>query len=889
MQKYRYLQSFELLTAILSLNPEILALDRVRLKLLSSELDHFFSENKFTSVLEEMESRRSVSISFEDELIIQFKKLNLQYSNIEILTTEDRILMYLCITGWLNRIGRSDGEKELTSRILSIDRGFAGIVESFFNDRTDEVNKSGKDELIVLSPLPESEDKLEGDWVESNFPKEYTEKGTFNYKALMHPFKVLFIGDLKIFIIRGTRVDSRMIKGGKEALCGWELIRPADNVEIDGNIKIGYHDLKKRYLKYKYGTKLTLSAGNISHSYMPGKGVAQFSMQAEGGEFIGILGREGTGKSTVLKLLAGELQPGFGEININGHSLKKELYHVKGMIGYVPEEDLLFDELTVEENLIYAARLYLGKADRISLANKVDQLLSDLDLSVIRNKVVGGIGNKNLQPGQRRILNIALELIREPRILIVDNAASPLSIADTAKIIEILADYSYKGHIVITGITQTDAKSGACFDQFLILDEGGNPVFYGKLNEAWETFLSIFKSKNADFPGEGPVSLVNFISQVVNPAFGSPGNRYKSSGELYHRFLKTGSQNTTLPAGKKVLPENILNVPTLDRQFLIFSLRNFKTAFSRTRSLINTILLSPLMALVFSVFMRSPAGSEYSFSANPYIPSFFYISYLFSVLMGLVISANEIFRERNIIHKEKYLNISFFSYINSKLLYLFLITLIQGCSYILISHLILEVKGMISIHLITFISCQTFGVLLGLILSGSHKSLENLYLRSIPLVILFQIIFGGGFIKFNNFPGSNKYTPVICDISAVRWAYEAMMVHQFRDNDYMKPLYVYNRDIISGDTYVSQIIPLLKESMEYCSDTLKRDPDTTGYHCKLIRTELFNIARHFDVFPYENLNGIFPENMKGELIADINDYIEYMGLYFYSLYDYSYV
>jgi len=378
--------------------------------------------------------------------------------------------------------------------------------------------------------------------------------------------------------------------------------------------------------------------------------------------------------------------------------------------------------------------------------------------------------------------------------------------------------------------------------------------------------------------------LVNYISQVVNPALDTVGNRYKTSGELYELFIKRQKEKIVLPEGKKVLPENILNVPTLHRQFLIFSLRNFKAAFSRTREIINILLISPFVAVLLAIFMRVPSGQEYNFSVNPYIPAFFFVSYLFALLTGLIISANEIFRERNIIHKEKYLNISFFSYINSKLIYLFLITFIQACSFILISHLVLEIKGMAILHLMIFISCQIFGILLGLIFSGSFKLIENIYLRAIPLALLFHAIFGGGFIRFTDFPGNSKYSPLISDVSVVRWAYEATMVYQFRENDFMKPQYKFNRDIISGSTYVSDIIPILKNRMAYFET-----PGVNSYsaenNCRLIRTELYHVARHFDVFPYENLNNIYPEQLSSELVQDINDYIEYIQLYFYSLYE----
>ena len=97
----------------------------------------------------------------------------------------------------------------------------------------------------------------------------------------------------------------------------------------------------------------------------------------------------------------------------------------------------------------------------------------------IRDKVVGNVLNKNIQPGQRRILNIALEMLREPQILLVDNALSGLSMADSAKVIKILHHYTLEGNLVITSITQVDSNMFNHFDKVWILDEGGYPVYTG--------------------------------------------------------------------------------------------------------------------------------------------------------------------------------------------------------------------------------------------------------------------------------------------------------------------------------------------------------------------------------------------------------------------------
>lgn len=885
MLKYQLLQAYELLLIVLHFNRDAFISVSKPIRQLAEQLDNQFPGQNFISIYDELSGNSSENILIEDELFVDFRKLNLTYSNLDLLSEKERHIIFLCITNWVRQLKIETIDKELLARILSIDTHSVEIADVFFNDTIKESCVSGNNQLIILSANIENKDELEGNWVDSNIPKHITDSGTFMFDGLNHLFKVLFIGDLKIFTITCHDCNARIFKNEKQVIWGWELIESGDALYIDNNVKIDFYDLKRRYLKYKFGEKLLLSVRDLSYSYFPGKGINKFDMEVEGGTLLGVMGKEGVGKSTILKLLSGEISKFQGEVMINGHSLKHELYHLKGMIGYVPEEDLLYDELSVLDNLYTAARLYLGKLNKTELSYRVNRLLKDLGLAGIKNKIVGKIREKNLQPGQRRLLNIAMELIREPQILIVDNAISPLSVVDSAKVIEVLSNYSFQGHIVITSITLTDTKSIRLFDNILIIDEGGFPVFYGTLCDAWNRFMDIFKSENRELFKEDPASIVQFISRPFYSTEGENNERYKTPDELYLLYREQRiTPKKELPE-RKVLPDKILNTPSLHRQYLIFNLRNFKTKIARTRELLYTVFLSPFLALVFSFFMRGVNTHSYSFAENPFIPGFFFVSFLVSVFMGLIFSVNEIHRERNIIHKEAYLNISFFSYINSKITYLFIIILVQSFLFVWISHMVLQIRGMMLIHWMIFFSSQAFGMFTGLLLSGSTKSIENLYLRSIPLVLLFQILFGGGFIDFHSFPGNKKNTPVIADLAVTRWAYEAMMVYQYRENNYTKPMYNFNRNIALGKSYSYYVIPVIKNRINYCIQKPVSAQDSLELYCKSIKNTLVHISNQFDVFPYENIDRITPDNFDEKLAEDLNDYLEYISRYFYSMYE----
>ena len=158
-------------------------------------------------------------------------------------------------------------------------------------------------------------------------------------------------------------------------------------------------------------------------------GMHDLSFTLHNGELLAIMGGSGTGKSTLLSILNGTLQPQEGTITINGHDISEPA--AKALIGFVPQDDLLIEELTVYQNLWFTAKLcFEGMADD-EIDRRVMKTLKDLGLDAAKDLKVGSAINKYISGGQRKRLNIALELIREPAVLFLDEPTSGLSSADT--------------------------------------------------------------------------------------------------------------------------------------------------------------------------------------------------------------------------------------------------------------------------------------------------------------------------------------------------------------------------------------------------------------------------------------------------------------------------
>jgi ABC-type multidrug transport system ATPase subunit len=342
-------------------------------------------------------------------------------------------------------------------------------------------------------------------------------------------------------------------------------------------------------------------------------------------------------------------------ITINGYDLWKHKYLLKGIIGYVPEEDLLYEELTVADNLALTARLYYSNLNKSEIDAKVNNILSRLDLLELKHSVVGGVLSKHIQPGQRRMINIALELLREPQILLVDNALSGLGMADAAKVIKILHDYSFGGNLIITTISQADSKTFLLFDKIWIFDEGGRIVYNGPVKSATEYLHRQLKLAYHESHDVDPAQLLDLVNYKLPDPEGNVWKRLLLPQQWHDQYIRDQALKMERSPVKTMLPARILKTPNLEIQLLIFSIRNFKCTFTHISDLIKVLLTGPVVALFISLIFRLKVHGVYTYFANENIPLYQFLSVVVAIFFGLVLSANEITRERNVLRRKNIL------------------------------------------------------------------------------------------------------------------------------------------------------------------------------------------------------------------------------------------
>jgi ABC transport system ATP-binding/permease protein len=803
-----------------------------------------------------------------------------------MLRFNEKVYLLLLVQDCLLKMHDKEGFKEQLNflfKAIGVDSSLIDRFRSFLEQEDPEQLEGA--EYLLLSPLETTRDEvLEGRWIESNAPSQRENYSIFEADGFKGYILVMFVDQIKSYVIRCMMHPGAYFDEETRLQCRFRLIEPGHELSLKGVSILTYSDLKSRFLQFQEKRGLSLVVDQVQYKSSSGiKEVHSFITSESTGQLIGIVGKEGVGKSTLLKLLAGKIKPDSGTIYINGYDLWKNKYLLKGTIGYVPEEDLLYEELTVSDNLTLTARMYYSNLNARELDARVNSVLSRLDLLELKHVVVGGILSKHIQPGQRRMINIALELLREPQILLVDNALSGLGMADAAKVIKILHDYSFRGNLVITTISQADSITFRFFDKIWILDEGGIAVYNGPVKGAAGYLTKNLRLAYHEAQDVDPSQLLDLVNYKLPDKEGHVWKRVFEPKDWHDLYLRDMVLKQDRTIAKSMLPARMLKIPNLEVQFLIFSIRNFKCKFSRLNDIIRTLITGPAIAGLIGFAFRTRVQGTYNFADNENIPLYLFLSVVVAIFLGLVLSAGEILKERNMLEKEEYLEFSRFSYINSKIMYLFPVIALQTFLYILTGNLILGIHNMIVFYWLVLFSAACFGVLFGLTCSGSVRNSDVLYKRVLPLIIALQLILGGGIIPYERMNlGSGKCTPVLADFMVARWGYEALAVKQFTGNKYEKLVYDADKNLSQASFYSSYVIPRLQETLILCLRT--SDEDSIRLYTSLLKNEMLKIKAFPDVYPFEFVNDLGDLKKKENLAVETHDYLTYLSLRFYDMF-----
>jgi ABC-type multidrug transport system ATPase subunit len=616
------------------------------------------------------------------------------------------------------------------------------------------------------------------------------------------------------------------------------LFSHGSTIKTQGGDALYYSDLVANFNEELKTTKLSFNATiDLLRFANGGIGLRNVKISEGPGKLIGIMGASGAGKTTLLNVLAGLVKPTEGQILINGFDIHLEKERIHGVIGYVAQDDLLIEELTVYENLYYNAKLCFANFNEAQLHERVMAVLENLGLDQRKDLRVGNVLDKTISGGQRKRLNIALELIREPAVMFLDEPTSGLSSRDSENVIDLLKELSLKGKLIYVVIHQPSSDIYKMFDKMIIMDTGGFPAYYGPPVEA----VTYFKKSTHQVDSNrgqcetcgnvNPEQIFNIIEAKVVDEYGQPTSKRKITPPQWHELYK---ERFRMPQVEDIReePPHSLTLPNRLKQTFIFATRDTLAKLSNKQYLLINLLEAPLLALILAFIIKyksAPGGKEYLFRFNDNLPAYLLMSIIVALFMGLTVSAEEIIRDRKILRRESFLNLSWNSYLMSKLGILFTLSAIQTILFVIVGNVILEIEWsmLLPMWFILF-TTSCFANVLGLNVSSAFNSAVTVYVM-IPLLLIPQMILSGllfNFDKLNNLISTKGKVPIVADLMASRWAYEALAVHQFTENSYEKAFFVYDKFESQFDFNSSFLVNELDKKRKFAFDNRNEKSDS---------------------------------------------------------------
>jgi len=755
---------------------------------------------------------------------------------------------------------------------LNIDVGMSEFEREFIETVAETFNLPEEEYISIIqfittsfAELPTSQNVL----IVDNNPRYEDEQVRHLYwDNLKGELRILHLKSVNLFAFRfngymDLTMNGQLINEGRV-----QILNPGSSLRNKLINTIFYSDIFGQFANDNTDSAVDFRCENLEYHFSKKAiGLHNTSFASKSGKLVGIMGASGAGKSTLVNVLSGINKPTKGQVFINDVDIHENIDQAKGLIGFVAQDDLLIEELSVYDNLYYNAKLCFDNLPEFKIRRKVLKLLRSLGLYEIRFMKVGSPLNKKISGGQRKRLNIALELIREPSILFLDEPTSGLSSRDSDNIIDLLKELSIRGKLVFVVIHQPSSDIFKMFNQLLVLDTGGYLIYNGDPVESVNYFKACINHVNRDeseCPTCGNVNVEQILNIVNSQVLDEYGNftqtRRVDPKEWYDLYHEGWEMREPPKSDKKMLlPKISFQIPNRLKQLWVFLRRDISSKLSNKQYLLINLLETPILALILASIIRyydvdNATNSSYTFANNPNITVYIIISVIIALFVGLTVSAEEIINDRKILKRESFLNLSRFSYLLSKLLILSSLSAIQAFLFVFIGNYIIELKGMLFQYWLILFSCSVFANILGLNISDSFKKTVNIYII-IPFLIIPQLILSGVFISFdrlNPHISSPEKIPLYGEIITARWAFEALAVSQFMHNKYEQEFYTYDK-LKSQAKYRKEFwIPALNNHIRKIEDlssplnTANNAEEEIEYSSQLINTEL---KKHYALYP----------------------------------------
>ena len=496
--------------------------------------------------------------------------------------------------------------------------------------------------------------------------------------------------------------------------------------------------------------------------------------------FTGIIGGSGAGKTTFMNCLCGYNKATEGRVLINGVDLYENYDSFKSIIGYVPQQDIIHGNLTLQEMLDYSAKLRMPlDTTEQERKTRVRDVINTVELAGNENTMIN-----LLSGGQRKRASIAVELLSDPKLFFLDEPSSGLDPGTEKNLMRTMHNMARQG-ITIILITHT-IQNINLFDKIIFLGRGGNLCYYGS-PQAAPGFFGVDHLSDAYVLTD--TNSEEFRQKFLNSGYmtsamsGAPVNdaEIKNAGESFsHKIKKIFSDTATLSARYAKLLIN-------DRQRMLLLL-----------------LQPPLLAFLISL---TKDGNQYEHRTIT-------MSILFALAcsafwIGILNAIQEICKENSILKREHMAGLSLFAYVTSKMAVLIVLCgiqslLLMGSYSILIG---LPEDGVMMAPffemLITVFLTMISAMALGLLVSSFFDNPDRALVVA-PILIMPQILFSGILFELDGIKNTISY------FTTCRWSMKSFGI---TTNLNVLP------DIMEGD--IPMEIYSVKDIFEYTASNIR--------------------------------------------------------------------
>ena len=499
------------------------------------------------------------------------------------------------------------------------------------------------------------------------------------------------------------------------------------------------------------------------------------SLVIQPGEMVAIMGPSGAGKSTLLSVLNGQVTPAAGRIVIGGLDLHEHFELFRGRIGYVPQDDILHADLTVWQALWYAARLRLPKdmADE-EIARRIRQVLAQLGLEGTENTRVGDQRKRGVSGGQRKRVNLAMELLTDPPILVLDEPTSGLSSTDTISVLELLRSLADAGKTILVTIHQPSLEAYQKFDAVAVIARDASTRQVGRLawfGRAWPDAVNFFEPQAPGTPH--PTTADGLLRGLATRPVADWVRQWEQSvAKSIWVDARAGTHAARAGSGPRPRPrpvERLAQWATLVRRGLaVKAADRWNTAVL----FLQAPLVGLLVAAVFAKVLRAQPTPESWPHAGVNMATMMFVTALAAIWFGCSATAREIVAEWPIYRRERMVGLSILSYLASKTALLLVIAAVQAALLLVIVAWACGVQSPWWHLYLVLYAAGLAGGALGLVVSATLRTTESAT-AILPVLLMPMIVLGGVLVPLADLP---QVTRPLAAAMPSRWAFEGMVV-----------------------------------------------------------------------------------------------------------------